>query len=156
HLWSFRTLLSNRKLYGQPILDSGLRWYEYGEVNPGKQRIPLSIAFAEIATHNHFVLDRGSKVFKQTAPVIKMHVTSSEEDHLCIAGLLNSSAACFWMKQMMMNKGGGGIGGGLKSEYWDRGFVFNSTKLERFPLPEQRPLALAVAIDIEAQRLDKI
>ena len=29
----------------------------------------LSITFAFVATHNHFVLDRGGKVFKQTAPV---------------------------------------------------------------------------------------
>ena len=35
-------------------------------------RTPLSIAFAFVATHNHFVLDRGGKVFKQTAPVIKL------------------------------------------------------------------------------------
>ena len=33
---------------------------------------PLSIAFAFVATHNHFVLDRGGKVFKRTAPVIKL------------------------------------------------------------------------------------
>ena len=37
-----------------------------------RYRIPLSIVFAEVATHNHFVLDRGGKVFKQTAPVIKL------------------------------------------------------------------------------------
>ncbi len=35
-------------------------------------RTPLSIAFAFVATHNHFVLDRGGKVFKQSAPVIKL------------------------------------------------------------------------------------
>ena len=26
---------------------------------------PLSIAFADVATHNHFVLDRGGKVFNR-------------------------------------------------------------------------------------------
>jgi hypothetical protein len=31
----------------------------------------LCLAFVR-ATHNHFVLDRGGKVFKQTAPVIKL------------------------------------------------------------------------------------
>ena len=35
-------------------------------------RTPLSIAFAFVATHNHFVLDRGGKVFNRTAPVIKL------------------------------------------------------------------------------------
>ena len=28
-------------------------------------RIPLSIAFGEVATHNQFVLDRGGKVFNR-------------------------------------------------------------------------------------------
>ena len=37
-----------------------------------QQRTPLSITFGEVATHNHFVLDRGGKVFKRTAPVIKL------------------------------------------------------------------------------------
>ena len=30
-----------------------------------KLRTPLSIVFAEVATHNHFVLDRGGKVFNR-------------------------------------------------------------------------------------------
>ena len=36
---------------------------------------PLTIAFADLATHNHFVLDRGGKVFKQSAPIIKLPAT---------------------------------------------------------------------------------
>ena len=42
-----------------------LRWYEYLVTYASKLRTPLSIAFAFVATHNHFVLDRGGKVFKQ-------------------------------------------------------------------------------------------
>ena len=38
-------------------------------------RDAASIAFAFVATHNHFVLDRGGKVFKQSAPVIKLPPT---------------------------------------------------------------------------------
>ena len=30
------------------------------------------IAFPFVSTHNHFSLDRGGKVFKRTAPVIKL------------------------------------------------------------------------------------
>jgi hypothetical protein len=66
------------------------------------------IAFAEVATHNHFVLDRGGKVFKQTAPVIKLPAGASEDEHLGLLGLLNSSVACFWLKQVCHNKGEGG------------------------------------------------
>ncbi len=71
HFWSLRTILSNRKLYGKPFLETGLKWHEYGEVNPNKQRIPLSLTFAEVASHNHFVIDFNENVFSQTAPVIK-------------------------------------------------------------------------------------
>ena len=58
-----------------------------------------------VATHNHFVLDRGGKVFKQTAPVIKLPTEATEDDHLALLGVLNSSTACFWLKQNSHNKG---------------------------------------------------
>ena len=73
-------------------------------------RTPLSIAFAFVATHNHFVLDRGGKVFNASAPIIKLPADATEDDHLALLGLLNSSTACFWMKQTFHNKG----------EQWDR------------------------------------
>ena len=66
-----------------------------------------------MATHNHFVLDRGGKVFKQTAPVIKLPEGATEDDHLALLGVLNSSTACFWLKQVSHDKGNGGIGGGI-------------------------------------------
>jgi hypothetical protein len=44
------------------------------------------------------------------APVIKLPEGASEDDHLALLGLLNSSAACFWMKQVFHNKGNGGHG----------------------------------------------
>ena len=34
--------------------------------------LPSQSAFAFVATHNHFVLDRGGKVFNRSAPVIKL------------------------------------------------------------------------------------
>ena len=41
-----------------------------------------------VATHNHFVLDRGGKVFKQTAPVIKLPEGATEDEHLALLGIL--------------------------------------------------------------------
>ena len=38
------------------------------------------IAFAFVATHNHFVLDRGGKIFNRTAPVIKLPAEAGEDD----------------------------------------------------------------------------
>ena len=61
----------------------------------------LSITFAFVATHNHLSLDRGGKVFKRSAPVIKLPPDADEDDISALLGLLNSSTACFWMRQVM-------------------------------------------------------
>ena len=103
---------------------------------PDRYRSPLSITFAFVATHNHFVLDRGGKVFKQTAPIIKLPETATEDDHLALLAYLNSSTACFWMKQVFFDKGGGGIGGGLASSEWEKFFEFDGTKMKLVPLPK--------------------
>ena len=93
------------------MADAGLRWFEYiACTSPPAYDTPLSITFAEVATHNHFALDRGGKVFKQTAPVIKLPADATEADHLALLGVLNSSVACFWMKQVFHNKGGDKVG----------------------------------------------
>ncbi|HWA24380.1 MAG TPA: BREX-2 system adenine-specific DNA-methyltransferase PglX [Lacunisphaera sp.] len=105
YLWPFRSILSKRKRFGTPMLERGLTWYELQELYADKLRTPLTITFAEVATHNHFVLDRGGKVFKQTAPIIKLPETATEDDHLAVLGYLNSSTACFWMKQVFYPKG---------------------------------------------------
>ena len=69
-LWRFKANLSKRKRFGTPMLERGLTWYEWQELYVDKLKTPLSIAFAFVGTHNHFVLDRGGKVFKQSAPVM--------------------------------------------------------------------------------------
>jgi hypothetical protein len=84
--------------------DAGLRWYEYMQYTASANRTALSITFAFIATHNHFVLDRGGKVFNRHAPVIKLKGGATEDDHLALLAYLNSSTACFWMKQVCHNK----------------------------------------------------
>ena len=86
--WPARTNLSNSRMFGgKTKLQAGLRWYEYGRLTTDKLRAPLSIAFPFVATHNHFVLDRGGKVFNRTAPVIKLPAEATEDDHLGLVGL---------------------------------------------------------------------
>ena len=102
-LWRYRTQLSHRVAYGDSQIERGLKWYEYSMFFRGRFSIPLSITFAFVATHNHFVLDRGGRVFKQSAPVIKLSVGATETEHLSLIGVLNSSLACFWMKQSFHN-----------------------------------------------------
>ena len=91
---------------------------------------PMSIAFAEVATHNHFVLDRGGKVFKQTAPVIKLSEGATEDEHLALLGVLNSSTACFWLKQVCHDKGLRGEGGGFTPSDWERFYQYNGSNVQ--------------------------
>jgi hypothetical protein len=146
HLWSWKRLLATRATFQGIMEDAGLAWYEYMQFTPSAYRTPLSIAFAEVATHNHFVLDLGGRVFTQTAPVIKLSPTTTEADHLALLGVLNCSTACFWLKQVCQPKGGSGIGRGIQSEAWEQRHQFNATNVGRFPVPEERPLDLSARI----------
>ncbi|MBF6471618.1 MULTISPECIES: BREX-2 system adenine-specific DNA-methyltransferase PglX [Nocardia] len=153
-MWPARTNISRSMMFGgKTKVGSGLRWTEYGRLTTSKLSTPLSITFAFVATHNHFVLDRGGKVFKQTAPVIKLPDGASEEEHLRLLGLLNSSTACFWLKMVSFDRGNGGIGGGIASEAWEKFFEFTGTKLEEFPLPAQFPTEIAAALENSADRM---
>ncbi|SIO85590.1 BREX-2 system adenine-specific DNA-methyltransferase PglX [Nocardiopsis sp. JB363] len=152
-LWRYRPVLSARREPGGTHEEIGLTWYEWSRWHPERFSVPLGISFAEVATHNNFVLDRGGKVFKQTAPVIKLHRNSSEEDHLKLLGVLNSSTAALWLKMNCHDKGIRGEGGGFTSSEWERFYQFNGSNVERFPLPAKYPTELATALDTLAQKL---
>ncbi|MHB1122565.1 MAG: BREX-2 system adenine-specific DNA-methyltransferase PglX [Ramlibacter sp.] len=156
HFWTMRTPLRARSDYGNSIESRGLKWWEHSMFFPERFRQPLGIAYADIATHNHFVLDRGGEVFNRTAPVIKLPAGSSEDNHLALLGLLNSSVACFWLKQVCFPKGGdhvGNEGARVRKTLWDERYAFNATNIGDFPLPPVRPLALAHGLDQLARLL---
>lgn len=140
HMWLYRASLKNRRDFGQFIEDRGLTWHEHSMFFPERFRRRLGIAFPFVATHNHFVLDRGAKVFNRTAPVIKLPAGASDDDHLGLLGLLNSATACFWMKQVCFNKGMG-------EEHWADRFEHDGSKVGAFPVIEARPLELARQLD---------
>jgi hypothetical protein len=155
-LWPFRTRLSQRVAYGQSQIERGLAWFEYSMFFRNRFIVPLTISFPFVATHNHFVLDRGGVVFNRTAPVIKLPPGSSEDDHIGLLGILNSSTACFWMKQIFYPKGGdqvGQEGARVSRTLWEDRYEFTGTGLQSFPLATSRPLDLARALDAKAQRL---
>ncbi|WP_272910824.1 BREX-2 system adenine-specific DNA-methyltransferase PglX [Arthrobacter sp. FW306-07-I] len=105
-MWRTRRTVSGYLMFGKTRQERGMEWFEYGMLAKSKVKVPMSIAFAFVATHNHFVLDRGGKVFKQSAPVIKLPADATEEQHLGLMAILNSSTACFWLKQVSYPKGG--------------------------------------------------
>jgi hypothetical protein len=155
-LWASRTVLGNRATFGKSTyFDEGRPWWAWHQVALRRIATPLTITFSEIATHNHFVLDRGNKVFNRTAPVIKLPAGASEDEHLGLLGLLNSSVACFWLQQVCHNKGGPG-GGSSKDEKWHDFYAFNSTKVAEFPLCNDRPLALTRRLDDLAQEFASV
>ncbi len=161
-MWPLRTVLWARSMFGgNTYKDAGRPWWDFHQFPKDRARSPFLIAFAEIATHNHFVLDRGGKVFNRTAPVIKLPAGASEAEHLVLLGLLNSSVACFWMKQVSHQKqmmGGDGIRISEKSKV---PYQFASTQLRELPLPSKWPhnkhhprlLALATQADSLARKL---
>lgn len=157
YLWPLRTQLWARNTFGKlSYRDAGRHYAEYHQIPADRNRQPLSIGFAFVATHNHFVLDRGGKVFNRSAPIIKLPVGATEAEHFALLGLLNSSVACFWMKQVFHNKGNGGIGGGIGDEGWEPRYEFDGTKLRRFPIlddSEGRVESLSGQLDMLAQQL---
>ncbi|MGW0564277.1 BREX-2 system adenine-specific DNA-methyltransferase PglX [Streptomyces sp. NPDC003016] len=161
-LWPRRFHLRNRVAFGKDQLARGLTWFEYSMFFTERYRIPLSIAYAVVSTNNQFVLDRGGRIFKQSAPVIKLPDGSSEETHLNLLGLLNSSTACFWLQQMSHNKGEGGgarVDAGyaaLGSESWKNNYELTVARLQHFPLSVSFPTDLAAALDKLSQRLTSI
>jgi len=158
-LHDLRTSLWNRSTFGRGTYRSdGRPWFDYHQFPRDRARLPLSIAFAFVATHNHFVFDRGGKVFNRSAPIIKLPPEASEDEHLGLIGLLNSSTACFWMKQVFYPKGGdhvGTKGARIRRTLWDERFEHDGTKLEEFPIPASTPLILGRTLDGMATELCK-
>ncbi len=136
-LWPMRVFLGARSDFsGKAYQDCGRTYWEYHQIPADRNRAHLLLVFGSVATHNHFVLDHGGKIFKQSAPVLTLKSRYDENDYVALLGLLNTSLACFWMKQVFNCKGLGGQGGGIKPEEWHRAYEFDSTKLRMFPVPE--------------------
>ncbi|MBL8888649.1 MAG: BREX-2 system adenine-specific DNA-methyltransferase PglX [Planctomycetaceae bacterium] len=155
-LWTSREILWRRRELGGDHRELNRTWWEWNRFLRHRYAIADSITYPEVATHNHFVFDRGGKVFKQTAPVIKLPSDATEDDHLALLGLLNSSTACFWMKQVCFPKGGdhvGQEGARVRRSLWDERYAFNGTNIEKLPLPEGRPLDTTKHLDQLAQAL---
>jgi hypothetical protein len=149
-LWPSRTTLGNRATFGKSTyFEEGRPWWAWHQVALRRIASPLTIIYGEITTHNHFVFDRGGKVFNRTSPVIKLPSGASESDHIGLLGLLNSSVACFWLKQVCFPKDGQG-------QMWEERFAFNATNVAEFPLSKGRPFDSACRMDALVQKLSTL
>ena len=89
--------------------------------------------------------------------MIKLPPSATEDDHLALLGLLNSSTACFWMKQVCHNKGST-VDQRWCSRQTNRSredvYEFDGNSLETLPLSLKIvQLDLARQLDDLAQRL---
>lgn len=159
HLWLFRNCLEGVVSFGrQTRRELNEDWWGWYRWIPAKYRTVLSITFSEVATHNHFVLDRGGRVFKNSAPVIKLPDDSTEEAHLRLLGLLNSSVGCFWLKQVCHNKGStvDQHGARQRTDAFEDFYAFNSTRIEKFPVPPETPFQIAKTLDYTGSECSKL
>lgn len=152
-LWVGRQILRNGLMFSTTKEQRGLPWSNYAYHHEGRLAAEFLLTFPFVATHNHFVLGRGNLVFNRHAPVIKLREGASEEEHLRLLGLLNSSTAGFWLKMVSHGKGNGGVNEGYRGAAWEEFFEFTGTKLQEFPLPVAYPTDLATALDTVAQQL---
>lgn len=153
--WIARSLIVQRKPFGIPLLERGMKFYEWQELYTSKLKTPLSILLAEVATHNHFAIDRGGSVFKNTVTVVKLPTGQGEEAHLRLIGTLNSSTSCFWLKQVSHNKGStvDNRGARQRTAEFEDFYQCNSTKLKQFPVVEMPDLTLVQAIQKHADAM---
>jgi len=157
-IWPSRTALGNRATFGKSTyFEEGRHWWEWHQIALRRLDPPLTIIFAFVATDNHFVLDRGGNVFKQSAPMIKLAPCASEDEYLGLVGLMNSSAACFWLKQVCHNKGStvDQRGARQRTAPFEDFFEYTSTKIAEFPLPESHPVFEArILEELARQRVE--
>src|SRR5207302_11066901 len=97
-------------------------------------------------------------LYIRSAPVIRLPEESTENEHLALLGLLNSSTACFWLKQVSHAKTGAdnSSGGGNRwsPEPWFKFFEFTGTALQDYQLPTALPVDRGRLLDALARKAE--
>ncbi|WP_218669979.1 BREX-2 system adenine-specific DNA-methyltransferase PglX [Streptomyces tsukubensis] len=153
HLWTMRQTLRAAPGARESSRSGAGPWWAWRYWSRDVHGGP-AITFASVATHNHFALEHGGRVFSRTAPVLRLSPAADEDDYLALLGVLNSSAVGFWLKQTGSSTGADGPGISPPGEEWDRIYRFAATSLPRLPLPTGAPLGRARQLYALARRLD--
>jgi type I restriction-modification system DNA methylase subunit len=125
----FTEELSNRPTFKGSFKEAGRKPYQFHQMPIARAKNPRSIAFSQIATHGHFVVDFNGCAFNEKAPLIKLPTSAEDNDHHVLSSALNSSTALFWLKHECFSK--------RESEEGatDTYFEFAGKKVQRLPLP---------------------
>jgi hypothetical protein len=120
-LWPSRTVTWARATFSKNTYrQEGRTWWEWHQVALSRITSSWSIAYPNVATHNHFAIDRIGRLFNPHAPFVKLPIGAGDAPHHALLGALSSSTACFWLKQNSHEKAGSGIGRGVQDEAWGR------------------------------------
>jgi hypothetical protein len=138
HLWAWRRRLEERIVSGSTSMRTARReWFDLRRLSRSKHQTPLTLSFAFVATHNHFVLDRCGTLFNRSAPIIKLRRNAVEPEYQTLLGYLNSSTVAFWCRLVMFPKGGDQVGDGarLSATQWNRHLEYAGNLLQQLPVP---------------------
>jgi len=155
-LWPLRTITWARRTFAKSSYrEEGRTWWEWHQLSLERLKTQMLLAYPNIATHNHFALNRSARAFNPHAPFLQLPADATEDDHLDLLGVLNSSTACFWLKQVSHNKGSTVDTRGARQTLapWEDFYEFTGTKLQEYPLPAQLPRERARVLDSLAQEL---
>jgi len=151
-VWCYKSWLLRRKRFGTPMVEKGAAWYEWQELYATKLRSLQTIAFSNVATHNHFTLSLDGSLFNSHGMALKLPEGSTRSLYLKLLGALNSSAGCFWIKQVAHNKGStvDKAGARQRTMPFEDFFETGATLIRSFPIPSSLRECLAVVIDSTA------
>jgi len=147
YLSCFKDKLNSVITFGKTKKEAGKKWFEYFCPYEERHAIDSTIAFGDIATHNHFTFFTRHRLFKDTAPMVLL---KSPGHGSLIAGLLNSSSALFWLKQVCFSK--------RETEDAESGtyYEFMGGKVEQLPVPDVIAKTLEGNKNVLAERLTKL
>jgi hypothetical protein len=151
-VWCYKSWLLRRKRFGTPMVEKGAAWYEWQELYATKLRSLETIAFSNVATHNHFTLSLDGSLFNSHGMALKLPEGSTRSLYFKLLGALNSSAGCFWIKQVAHNKGStvDKAGARQRTMPFEDFFETGATLIRSFPIPSSLRECLAVVIDSAA------
>ncbi|MEV4415587.1 BREX-2 system adenine-specific DNA-methyltransferase PglX [Catellatospora sp. NPDC049609] len=96
-MWPWRTSLWGRMTFSHgDYRAAGRHWLSWHQISVN-DRSRDHISFVKIATHNHFAMTRSGVVEKPSTLRVELPEGATEDDHLALLGVLNSSTACFWL-----------------------------------------------------------
>ncbi len=145
--WYRKPLGTRATFSGKTYDEDGKLWYGYHIINDQKLVDTHILPFSFIATHNHFFVAADRRLYRRPAPIIVVSKQKTAFSSVAMCGLLNSSAALFWLKQVCFSK--------RESERPERDtyFEFAGGKVEQLPVPNKVAEALRGEWNPLAERL---